>query len=351
MKSANPSIGELLAGHVDVVHTKWRFSLQKRIVELNGSRYVLYRFRSKTMMRRFEDALALLSAAGVPVQSVCARTSTVGGYLRHGHWLALSYLPGHPLGKNPGQRLMTELGKTMAKVNGIAGPQRQSLFSRRRPELPHRAYLEMATGLDDRQREWISASLARLERLQGAQLTHGDLFVDNIIVMPDKSIGLIDYELMAYDLSGIELAGTLLRSFCRKNHTRRALLRAYMAACPPKLKAAWTQYCRDFVFAAAARLVLARQERLRHIARKQRFLSLRSALPFGPTTAEVARQRKAYQGIIRSAKKNEEYYLHILRTMIDICIKNKGIGAVALLDKCDRTYRSMMARRQDTAQS
>lgn len=351
MKSANPSIGELLAGHVDVVHTKWRFSLQKRIVELNGSKYVLYRFRSKKMMHRFEDALALLSGAGVPVQSVCARTSTLGEYLRHGHWLALSYLSGHPLGRSPGRRLMAELGKVMAKVNGISGPQSRSLFSRRRPELPHRAYLEMATGLDERQREWISASRDRLQRLQGTQLTHGDLFVDNIIVMPDKTIGLIDYELMAYDHSGIELAGTLLRSFCRKNHTRRALVRAYMAACPPRLKTEWKQYCRDFVFAAAARLVLARQDRLRHIARKQRILDLRSALPFGPKTAEVARQRRAFQGIIRSAKKNEEYYLHVLRTMIDICIKNEGIGAVALLDKCDRSYRRTIARRQDGVKS
>src|SRR5690606_8731936 len=102
--------------------------------------------------------------------------------------------------------------------------------------------------------------------------THGDLYGANIIVDADHSVGLIDYELLAYDLAGIELAATLLRPFCRNEGRRRALLRAYLASCPAELRQAWKENSRDFIFAAAARLALARQDRVSHIARREQIL-------------------------------------------------------------------------------
>ncbi|HUH49332.1 MAG TPA: hypothetical protein VLZ56_05690, partial [Mycoplana sp.] len=35
MINRHPSISELLSGQADVLHSKWRFNMQKRIVELN----------------------------------------------------------------------------------------------------------------------------------------------------------------------------------------------------------------------------------------------------------------------------------------------------------------------------
>ncbi|MCD2181504.1 phosphotransferase enzyme family protein [Rhizobium sp. GN54] len=339
MKSAHPSISELLSGHAVVLHRKWRFHLQKRIVKLDGQTYVLYRFRFRRAMVRFEEALGRLERAGLSVQSICARTSSPGERLRHGNWLALSYLPGRPLERRPDAGRLTSLGKTMARLNALTGEPRHALFQHRHPTLPHEAYLAAEGRLTDAQRDWIRASLARLETLSATQLTHGDLYGDNIIVDADGSVGLIDYELMAYDLAGIELAATLLRPFCRNDRTRRALLRAYMASCPRRLRRLWRKNSCDFIFAAAARLALARQDRVSHIERQERLLSLRRLLPFGPDKAAYDRARESHDKIVRAAQRNEAYYRNVARVMVDICIRRPGIGPVSLLRICDQRYR------------
>ncbi|MBB3977897.1 hypothetical protein GGQ64_003111 [Rhizobium azooxidifex] len=339
MKSAHPSISELLGGHADVLHRKWRFHLQKRIVKLNGRTYVLYRFRFRHAMARFEEALSRLERAGLSVQTICARTSSLGERLRYGNWLALSYLPGQPLERRPDEQSLTSLGQTMARLNSLDGEPRRALFQRRHPTLPHEDYLAAEGSLTDAQRDWIRASLARLEMLAATQLTHGDLHSANIIVDADRSVGLIDYELLAYDLSGIELAATLLRPFCRNERTRRALLRAYMTSCPPELRQAWRENSRDFIFAAAARLALSRQDRVSHIERRERFLSLRRLLPFGRDKASHDRVRESHRKIVRAAQRNEAYYQSVARVMVRVCIRRPGIGPVALLKICDQRYR------------
>lgn len=339
MNSAHPSISELLAGHAHVLHTKWRLNLQKRIVELNGQKYVLYRFRFRKSMDRFADALQRLKQAGIRVQSVCARSSSIGERLRHGNWLALSYLPGRPLEKRPEPQSLAALGQVMATLNTIEGPAQHALFHGRHPQLPHSAYIAAETGLSEAQRAWIDNSLERLRQVSGTQLTHGDLFGDNILVSADHSIGLIDYELLAYDISGIELAATLLRPFCRKRYRRRALLDAYLAACPAKLKQSWDEYGRDFVFAAAARLAMARRDRIRHIARQERLLNVRRLLPLGMDDMAFEREHEGNLRIVRSARRNEAYYLNVARLMIDLCIEQPDIDPVTLLRKCDHHYR------------
>ncbi len=344
MKSAHPSISELLSGHADVVHRKWRFHLQKRIVKLNGQTYVLYRFRFGRTMARFEEALGRLERAGISVQSICARTSGLGERLRYGNWLALSYLPGRPLERRPDEQSLASLGRTMARLNTLGGEPRRALFQRKHPTLPHEDYLKAEPRLTEAQRDWIRASRARLEKLPATQLTHGDLYGDNIIVEADQSVGLIDYELLANDLSGIELAATLLRPFCRTERTRRALLRAYLAACPAELRQAWKENSHDFIFAAAARLALARQDRVGYIARRERLFALRRFLPFGPDQAARDQAREHNRKIVQSALRNEAYYLNVARVMTRICLKRPGLGSIALLKKCDLHHRKIRGR-------
>lgn len=333
-----PSISELLAGQADVLHSKWRFNIQKRIVELHQQQYVLYRFRTKRTMEHFEQAIQRLEKAGIAVQSVCARTSSFGEYLRHGHWIALSYLPGRPLPTNANRDGLASLGQTMAKLNSLEGPPQRALFERRQPKLPHEAYLARDTRLTEMQRAWIRESMDRLRGLPATQLTHGDLFGKNIIQNDDQSIGLIDYELLAYDLSGIELAATLLRPFCRKEQKRRILMRAYLNSCSPQLRQTWRRYGLDLVFAAAARLAVARQDRVRHVTRKNRLLKIGQLLPHRSMREAATRQLEANMAIIRAARRNEAYYLNITRTIIDLSLADPHAGPIDLLRQCDLLF-------------
>lgn len=338
MNNRHPSISELLGGHADVLHSKWRFNMQKRIVQLNQHTYVLYRFRRKQTMEVFVDTLKRLEETGIAVQSICARTSTFGEYLRHGHWIALSYLPGRPLPRNANRDGLASLGQTMAKLNSLEGTPQRALFERRQPKLPHEAYLASEPQLTEKQKRWIRESLLRLREVPANQLTHGDLFGKNIIQNDDHSIGLIDYELLAYDVAGIELAATLLRPFCRNENRRRILLQAYLRSCPPQLKEAWDKYGRDLVFAAAARLALARQDRVRHVTRRNRILKIRRMLPYRSGWEAIMSQHEANLGLIRSAKRNEAYYLNVARSIVDLCIADPDADPISLIQQCDLLF-------------
>ncbi|MBD9372069.1 phosphotransferase [Rhizobium sp. ARZ01] len=312
--------------------------MQKRIVQFDQQNYVLYRFRRKQTMALFEDTLKRLEKTGVAVQSVCARTSTFGEYLRHGHWIALSYLPGRPFPRKSNRDGLASLGQTMAKLNSVEGPPQRALFERRQPKLPHETYLSREPQLTEKQRRWIIESMERLRELPGTQLTHGDLFGKNIIQNDDHSVGLIDYELFAYDISGIELAATLLRPFCRDEKRRRILLRAYLCSCPRQLKEVWEKYGQDLVFAAAARLALARQDRVRHVTRRNRILKIRRLLPYRSGWEAILSQHEANLGLIRFAKRNEAYYLNVARTMVDLCLADPDADPISLLQKCDLLF-------------
>lgn len=343
MESANLRIGDLLAGNVTVLHTKWRFSLQKRIVEYRDERYVLYRFRWKSSMARFERAIRRLHQAGIPVQSVRARTSSLAEYLRYGNCVALSYLPGKPIAGRKNRPALASLGRVLASLNSLKGPPRRSLFKLERPVLPHRAFLDRQETLDDSQRSWLRRSMARLSGLPATQLTHGDLFGANIIQNDDNSVGLIDYELMAYDLAGIELAATFLRPFSRSQAQRRVLLDAYLASCPPELCEAWARFDRDFVFAAAARLAMARQDRILHVSRRNKALLAVKLISFGRKRLALEARLAANRKIVAQSERNGSYYLSVARTMIDLCAANLNADAISLLEECDSRYRAEQA--------
>jgi Ser/Thr protein kinase RdoA (MazF antagonist) len=257
--------------------------------------------------------------------------------LRYGHWLALSHLPGQAITRKVNREGLVSLGRTMARLNALEGPPQRSLFKGKHPALPHEAYLAGDMQLTESQRQWIRESLARLKELSGTQLTHGDLYGANIIQDDDQTVGLIDYELLTYDLSGIELAATLLRPFCRSHKRRQILLSAYLKACPPKLGQIWNDYGRDLLFAAAARLALARQERIRHVTRLNRVLSIRRLLPY--RREELAKRYEANLAIIRSAQRNETYYVNVARTVVDLCMEDPHADPITLLRLCHERKR------------
>ena len=94
MTSYSVDMAALLSPRAEILHTKRRFNLQKRIVRLSDDTFVMYRFSRKGMLERFEGTLRQVAAAGVSIQPIEARTSTFGEYMRFGHWIALGHVPG-----------------------------------------------------------------------------------------------------------------------------------------------------------------------------------------------------------------------------------------------------------------
>lgn len=341
MDSRTPDLSDLLGKRARILHTKQRLSIQKRIVEFERQTYVLHFFLRKSTKTRFERAMQQLQEAGISAQHVCAGTSSRRHALKAGgHWLALSYLPGTPLTAQAHPDALAALGRTLAKLNAIEGAASGALFERRQPVLPHEAYLAGAgQALTPEERRWIEASLGRMRLLPANQLTHGDLYGSNIIEQENHAIGLIDYELMTYDVSGIELAATLMRPFCRQRAQRRSLLESYLAACPVALRDTWQNHAPDLIFTAATRLLAAREQRISHLMRRDRLLAaVRPLLPSALRT-RVASRRSAIAKNIASARANEAYYRHIAGTMVGLCLAEPGIDPLRLMECCDRLFR------------
>jgi Ser/Thr protein kinase RdoA (MazF antagonist) len=340
MDSPPPDLRDLLGKQARILHTKRRFHIQKRIVEFDGRKYVLHRFLRKTTKDRFEATVRRLREAGVLAQNVSAGTSSMKQSLQfRGHWLALSYLPGKPIHRRAPPAVLAALGSTMARLNAIEGDAPGALFEERQPALPHEDYLAAhRQTLSPDETRWIDDSLARMRRLPGNQLTHGDLYGGNIIAQEDNSVGLIDYELMTYDVSGIELAATLLRPFCRRTLQRRGLLQAYLSTCPAGLRDVWSAHAPDLIFTAAARLLSLRQTRLRHLVMRHRiFTGLKTLLPW-PLRKRVENRLDDIDKNIGAARLNEAYYLTIARTMVGLCLADPKIKPERLLSLCDAQF-------------
>ena len=341
MDSHSPDLSDLLGKRVRILHTKRRLSIQKRIVVFEQQTYVLHFFVLKSTKDRFEDAVQRLQDAGISAQHVCTGTSSWRDALRAGgHWLALSFLPGKPLSQKAHPKALASLGRTLAKLNAIEGAATGALFERRRPVLPHEAYLSQLGAMHSpEERRWIEGSLARMQRLPATQLTHGDLYGSNIIEQENHSIGLIDYELMTYDVAGIELAATLMRPFCRQMAQRHSLLEGYLDTCSDELRDIWQTHALDLVFTAAARLLAGRQQRIRHLMIRDRLFALGDAVPLPSLRRRLNSRREAIAKNIVSAQANEAYYLNITKAMVGICLAEPAIDPVRLLERCDKPVR------------
>ncbi|MDI7865076.1 phosphotransferase [Rhizobiaceae bacterium n13] len=331
MTSYAIDIGTLLSPQAEVLYAKWRYNVRKRIVRLNGDTYVLCRFRNGRVLDHFEKTLMRIADGGVAVQPVKARTRALGERLRFGHWIALGHVPGEPLIKRIPRPSIASLARNLGRLHSLQGPQIQSLFSRQRPELPHLTYLANNDHLSEENRDWIRAGFTRLLQTKSTSLTHGDLFGSNVIRAKDQSVTLIDYELLAYEYAGVELAACLLRNYCRIKDHQQVFLRAYLESCSPELRAAWEDHGRDFLFAGAARLALQRRQRARSIRIRDQFNQLqRWAWPFASREA-LRRQHENNVALIESRKASADYYDHIARSTADLCRKHADLDPLTLL--------------------
>ena len=101
-----------------------------------------------------------------------------------------------PLGQMP------TAGKLLARLHGISDPDLDLRVGTRRLSEAHRALIE---GFPDQAfAKWLTDHLNEIDRKEAAHHrdkvpVHGDLFADNLIVGPDGSLSIIDWETVALD--------------------------------------------------------------------------------------------------------------------------------------------------------
>ena len=273
--NVNLAIATLLSPLARVTHQRKRLMMSKAIVELEGQHYVLHRFRRRATFERFVKLIERISESGASIQRIAAVTATGDQQRRHGYCVALTYVPGTPFGAKSAVTGLKSFAQNLARLHSVEGPDNQALFAAARPTLPHKEYLRANPDLSADERHWISGSLERLNAIRPNNLTHGDLYAGNIISGADGHVSLIDYELMAFERAGIELAIALLRSFCRDAADRTLLLETYLKHCSSRVAQTWHTHFDDFLFAAAARLALQRKRRFRRLTFYNRVLRLR----------------------------------------------------------------------------
>lgn len=272
------AIATLLSPKARVTHQRKRLMMSKSIVELEGKQYVLHRFRRHATFERFLKLMKQVSDAGASIQRIAAVTATGDQQRQHGYYVALDYVPGRPFGVKPTAASLASFAQNLARLHSVEGPDDEALFAAGRPKLPHKDYIKANPDLSAEERNWVLASLARLKSIRSNNLTHGDLYAANIIAGADGRVSLIDYELMAFERGGIELAIALLRSFCRNAGDRRLLLETYLTHCSAALAQTWQAHCADFLFAAAARLALQRRRRFRRLTIANHLLKIRARI-------------------------------------------------------------------------
>lgn len=311
--------------------------ISKRIVEYQGRQYVLHRFRSHSTFQRFMQIVQDMTAAGASVQSIAARTATIEQMRQHGYWVALDYVPGSRLGPDPAASTLISFGRSLARLHSVEGPEGRALFAAWRPKLPHVAYLLSTAGLSAAERDWVQGSRGRLRLVRANQLTHGDLYADNIIEAPDRSVSLIDYELMVFEQAGIELATALLRPFCRRAENRRLLVETYLAHCGEANAEIWKRHADDFLFAAAARLSLRRRRRRLNFILENGVLQIAaSVFPFLQNRIQARFDHNVKRTRIGDA--NLAYFEHVARSLIRCRLRGRTDQILDLLDRINDEF-------------
>lgn len=311
----------------------------KLIVDLDGTLFVLYRFENVNQLNRLERVLRKAADAGVNLQGLVSRSFTSSEYRDHGFWLALSFLPGEIMvTETPLPVNLASLGRNLARLHSIKGPRWCSLLQKKHPQLPHEIFLKKKSMQEDRRR-WVLESHARLKGLRSFQLTHGDLFGTNVLLLQDGSVALIDYEMLAYEPAGMELALALLRPFCKERESRRLIFDAYMKDCTDEVAVNWEIHGRDFIFSTAARLARTRVKRIHKL--KSRINAMDEELLTLPPESQrdtLAMARDAHLYDLDLAERMLIRWWHVAHTAIKPSLASSGVDP---LDIRDHSYRAL----------
>jgi Ser/Thr protein kinase RdoA (MazF antagonist) len=342
-------IDALFSPQAQITHQRSRLMMKKYIVELQGERYVIHRFRRQATFDSFIQLMEKASGAGASIQRIAAATRTAEEQRKHGYCVALTYVPGSPFDERPPAAHLASFAQNLARLHSVEGPDNQALFAAAQPKLPHNVFVKRNPDLSDAERQWIAGSLERLSSIRANNLTHGDLYAANIIADADGRVSLIDYELMAYEQAGIELAVALLRSFCRHEGHRRLVLETYLSNCSPAVAQAWQTHSVDFLFAAAARLAVMRRRRFLRLSFANYLLKLRRLLP-GSTKAVITQRIDKNEKLGLSASVQAEHYAKVARALVQFSLVSPVADTFAVFDavQFDRQAARPVRRRRAT---
>jgi Ser/Thr protein kinase RdoA (MazF antagonist) len=330
----NLSLSDLLSRRAVVIQTTRRAAFEKRIVELNGTKYVLYRFPSRKTARRFERILSdEASSAGLQRIAVCGQSPWPGWFRRC--WVALHYEDGEQIhSKTSDEAIFSSLGQVLGRLHRQSNPEQSYLL------LPpwhenSETLLALRQTCSPEQAQWLAESQQRLNQITEFRLTHGDLHPKNIIVTPSAHAMLIDYEFLAYDLAGIELGGLLLRPFCRTEKKRQAILKAYLANCDEITRSQWEIYWRDFLVTAALRISAQRDRRHQIYRRRHQHLSRLGKLPLPAVIQSHIVNLQATQAeTIRRAADGSRQHLEIAGKLVSLIDDGSINEPNALISEC-----------------
>ena len=275
----------LLGPTARVERSKWRVSLyQKRVVGMEGERYVLYRFFDPRTADRLLWLLNECERRAVPLQRPAAWTRSPWEALRfRGFWVATDFARGEPILAIASPATLAALGAALARLHGIERERPGSLFrihlpwktwqQRLQAQLAHGLTVGASAGESGTagvDAQWLMAKGAFLSTLERYQLVHGDLYGANVLAVGD-TVNLIDYEAAGFEPAGLELASVLFRDFCGgRLGLRMALLDAYLQNCSSHLRALWEAHCAFYLAAAVLRLACRRDLRARRLTRRGR---------------------------------------------------------------------------------
>lgn len=292
---SSPTLAQLLSSDAELLHRAKRPYIEKRVVQLDGQGYVLYRVPDKRRMARFEQAIKEAVVAGANLQEVlhggCVSNST-------GHWLIMRFVPGSPLlQRRPAQHSFASLGIALGRLHKQEASAAEPILYKRSEAIPYGDFLARH-GLTREERHWAAQSAERMYRINRFQLAHGDLHAKNIIVDESHQVALIDYELLAFEPAGLELAMVLLRGYCRHPRNRRRLLGSYLSVASPEVCELWRDFAPDLLFAAALRLFAQRRLRQAILHRRNFALTMSSFLG--------RRKRDGSDPVLETSKKLQE---------------------------------------------
>lgn len=324
-----PTVAQLMGDDVTVIHRTKRPYFEKRLVEREGERYVMYRFAQRAQMELLAATLTAARSAGAVLQSVQSMTN-VREEAQLGNWLTLSCLPGHLMTRDRfTSNAAASLGQTLARLHSLRGERWHSLFRRHKPGLPYYRFLQKVP-LNSSESRWAEDSERKIRRIHGFNLAHGDLHSKNMLVGPDDKVALIDYELFAYEPLGLELATALLQPFCRSEKHRSYFLEAYLAASNAELRSVWADHAHALLFGAAIRSYDMRMRRIRFLKLRNRLLSARMWL--GPRDgAETVREVQKNLQLINLAEMAGEVYQAQARNMAPLSLEMPRMDAIQLI--------------------
>ena len=346
MPDETPSLEMLLSSRATVLHQTRRPYIEKRVVELDGNGYVLHRFPSRAVLVEFEQTLCKARAEGTALQGVLLSTADIED--APGFWLVLNCLPGELMSRRRfDSKTLESLATNVASLHRVHASQARPLLLRDMDQVPYHDFLD-EHDLSLAERQWVAASAERFYGIDRFQLSHGDLHGRNILVGPDKQAALIDYELLAFEPAGLELATMLLRSYCRSPQHRRVFLKAYVAKSRKADLAFWKAHAADLLLAASLRLTWLRRRRLSILLRRRWLFVVLLRLAVSPARRKrLSEQFELIEAQLAHAQKGLTTYSALSRYLLRAAMENPGASSHALIST---SYAAMKQARAVSAE-